>query len=683
MSTFRDKVDHFLFRFGYSIKIKSIILLAAFTAIFVAVMLIIAQQRLLSSATKQEFGIRYQQELNALLGTVLVHEIASNSRFADPSSKEQHSKFDNKIAVLLDRLKALTFDEAPDYVGQRAAQELQNNFSLIATDLTADQEMRSRQPSAVKIIQNLRKLSNTTSRSFDLSTNIDTGMHYLLKSYTEWLPEIEVLTFELATTPEFGISLSELTPEEASTVMILKETLADHFRALERDLFLASQENSFIHTFLQSSEMQKGLEEYHLAYQNLLEQVYPDGNPSSMQNLIEAGMQSIEKSNALNRLIGSEAATLLETQSDTLLVREYYGVGFIIFGVVVMLAAYMTRIIRRPLAGIRHAAEELAKGKVGVRIEVQAKDEVGQICDSFNQLVERIEIIIQEADGISSKLAISSKGIFTTAKQLESNVIRQEQAITQIASNAKGVSRTVQDFARSLQEVHESATVTAHLAALGQASLNEMENIMHQMAKASMSIVKTLSDLQDKVGKINTIISTIVRIADQINLLSLNTAIRAGKKGVENLGFSVIADKISELADQTALATLDIEELVQKIIQMVSTSVAIVDNFSDQIRNQVFESTEIGEELKKLIANTRQQFEVFDAVNRSMQEQTARAQQIHESISLLTETAQSTTHSVRNLYLEIEYLHHSTNNLKIMTRKLTEESYEELSSYSS
>jgi methyl-accepting chemotaxis protein len=205
-----------------------------------------------------------------------------------------------------------------------------------------------------------------------------------------------------------------------------------------------------------------------------------------------------------------------------------------------------------------------------------------------------------------------------------------------------------------------------------------MEDIMHQMAKASMSIVRTLSDLQDKVGKINNVINTIVRIADQINLLSLNTAIRSGKPGTQHLGFSIVADKISELADQTALATLDMEALVEQIIEKVSNSVLVVDKFSDQIRNQVFEAAEIGDQLKKLIANAQTQFEGFETVNMGMQNQTKRAAQIHESITRLTSSAQNTTQSVRNLYLEIEYLHHSVNNLQSKTQAIATESFKEL-----
>jgi methyl-accepting chemotaxis protein len=254
------------------------------------------------------------------------------------------------------------------------------------------------------------------------------------------------------------------------------------------------------------------------------------------------------------------------------------------------------------------------------------------------------------------------------------NLFEQEQTINQIASNAKGVSQTVKDFAKSLEEVNKTAAITAHFAALGRTSLTEMETIMQEMKDASTNIVGTLSSLQEKVTTINDVINTIIKIADQINLLALNTAIRASKKGLKGLGFSVVAEKIRELADQTAYAALDIEQMVQNIIEAVKEAAKEVDKFSEQIQEQVKKAMGVREGLIKLISRTQDQVSAFEKVNKGMQEQTHRAAQIHESINQLTNAAQMTTKSVRNLYLEIEYIYHATNSLQEMTKNFTKHS---------
>jgi len=86
---------------------------------------------------------------------------------------------------------------------------------------------------------------------------------------------------------------------------------------------------------------------------------------------------------------------------------------------------------------------------------------------------------------------------------------------------------------------------------------------MKQLAEATTSISSKLSVISDKAGNINSVVTTINMVADQTNLLSLNAAIEAEKAGEYGLGFAVVAREIQRLADQTALATRDIETMVK------------------------------------------------------------------------------------------------------------------------
>jgi methyl-accepting chemotaxis protein len=119
---------------------------------------------------------------------------------------------------------------------------------------------------------------------------------------------------------------------------------------------------------------------------------------------------------------------------------------------------------------------------------------------------------------------------------------------------------------------------------------------------------------------------------------------------------------------------LDMEQVVQTIIDSVQAAVQEVDKFSKQIQGQVTDALVVREELIKLISRTQEQVSAFEMVNKGMQEQTQRATQIHESINELTNAAQKTTKSVRNLYLEIEYIYHATTNLQNVTKNFTKNS---------
>ena len=111
-----------------------------------------------------------------------------------------------------------------------------------------------------------------------------------------------------------------------------------------------------------------------------------------------------------------------------------------------------------------------------------------------------------------------------------------------------------------------------------------------------------LSVISERAGNINLVVTTITKVADQTNLLSINAAIEAEKAGEYGLGFLVVAREIRRLADQTAVATLDIERMVKEMQYSVSAGVMEMDKFSDQVRQGVGEVGHIGEQLGQIIS---------------------------------------------------------------------------------
>ena len=107
---------------------------------------------------------------------------------------------------------------------------------------------------------------------------------------------------------------------------------------------------------------------------------------------------------------------------------------------------------------------------------------------------------------------------------------------------------------------------------------------MRQVMEAAGSINAKLAVLNEKAGNINQVVTTITKVADQTNLLSLNAAIEAEKAGEYGRGFAVVATEIRRLADQTAVATYDIEQMVKEIQSAVSAGVMGMDKFSEEVR---------------------------------------------------------------------------------------------------
>ena len=110
-----------------------------------------------------------------------------------------------------------------------------------------------------------------------------------------------------------------------------------------------------------------------------------------------------------------------------------------------------------------------------------------------------------------------------------------------------------------------------------------------------------LAIIRERAEDINVVITTITKVADQTNLLSINAAIEAEKAGEYGHGFLVVAREIRRLADQTAVATLDIERLVEQMQQAVAAGVMQMDRFSAEVKTGVQKVSGISEQFSTVI----------------------------------------------------------------------------------
>ena len=215
-----------------------------------------------------------------------------------------------------------------------------------------------------------------------------------------------------------------------------------------------------------------------------------------------------------------------------------------------------------------------------------------------------------------------------------------------------------------MNEVSVVADETAALANSGQSGLTRMEKTMSNVMEAASSINGNLVILNEKAGNINQVVTTIAKVADQTNLLSLNAAIEAEKAGEYGRGFAVVAAEIRRLADQTGVATYDIEQMVKDIQSAISAGVMGMDKFSEEVRRGMSEVQQAGAQLSQIIVQVQTLVPRFDAVNDGMQAQATGAEQISEALFQLTEGAQQTVESLRQSSLAIDDLKQVSGDLR-------------------
>ncbi len=319
------------------------------------------------------------------------------------------------------------------------------------------------------------------------------------------------------------------------------------------------------------------------------------------------------------------------------------GAGVIIS---IFLSLLLIRSISQPLTRITAAMKNLAHGHISEKIVYDREDEFAILINGFNQMSTYLSDLISEIERSGIQVTSSITEIAATIKQQETTVNEQAATSNEIAASTTEIAATAENLMDTMAKVTDMAQNTAMAASQSHFRLQNINSIMKKMEDSSQSIVTKLSILSEKASTIAGVTKTINKIADQTNLLSLNAAIEAEKAGEYGAGFSVVASEIRRLADQTAVATFDIEQMVNEVQSSVASGVMNIEKFAEDVRRGFQEVQISSNQVSQVIDQVQALRPPIETVNEGIAAQSLGAKQISESVDQLNEAAQQTAESV-------------------------------------
>jgi len=352
-------------------------------------------------------------------------------------------------------------------------------------------------------------------------------------------------------------------------------------------------------------------------------------------------------------------------QAQTLSIYFSWASILIVIGVGLLISLVIARIISRSLGVAVGVAEQVAQGDLTVSVGSRSNDEVGKLLEAFRTMTKNLNSLVRQIQHSGIQVTTSTTQIAASGKQLEATFTEQLASTNEVVATAKEIAATSGQLVHTMEEVASMSQTTTQAAANGQKDLVRMEASMRQLAQATNSISTRLGAISEKANNINSIITTITAVADQTNLLSLNAAIEAEKAGEYGLGFAVVAREIRRLADRTAVATLDIENMVKEMQSAVSTGVMEMDKFSKEVKRGFQDVRKISSQIGEIIQQIQGLTPRFQAVNQGMEAQSQGAGQISEAMVQLSETSSQTAESLQEINRAIEQLNEAANGLRM------------------
>ncbi|MDZ5646498.1 HAMP domain-containing methyl-accepting chemotaxis protein [Nitrospirillum sp. BR 11828] len=371
--------------------------------------------------------------------------------------------------------------------------------------------------------------------------------------------------------------------------------------------------------------------------------------------LITQATQSLaafnDKAAAYSRKVSDELSDRTDTTIRTQIILAIGSIAAIL-----ALALWISRAaITRPLNVLRVAMEALATGDFSAEVTGQArKDEVGLMARSVQVFKtnglevlrlreeqerqkeiaaqEQKRVLNQMADAFEAKVmavvqavTLSSGELQDTAKTMSSSASESTMRSTTVAAAAEQASANVQTVAAASEELTSSIIEISR-------QVTDSARIATTASEEAARTNALVTNLAEAANRIGQVVKLITDIASQTNLLALNATIEAARAGDAGKGFSVVANEVKSLANQTAKATDEIGEQVTSIQEETRRTVAAIGEIATTIERLGAISTGISSAVEEQGAATQE-------ISRNVQEAAQGTQQVSENISAVSESA--------------------------------------------
>jgi len=340
--------------------------------------------------------------------------------------------------------------------------------------------------------------------------------------------------------------------------------------------------------------------------------------------------------------------------------------------VILLLAFVLIYLFTRPMiARLKKAAqvlEAVAKGDLTAELpDKQVKDEIGQLLGSVGQMLHQLKEVIAKVSDTSQHVSQASQQLVQSTEQTTKAAEQISEEIHQVAAGAELQQSSLDVATTATNEIavgmQQTATVIQDMTDFA-ISVNEeanagqkiVEDTIHQM-KVIDETVNQASDvieqLNAKTMQINSIITIISEIANQTHLLALNASIEAARAGEHGAGFSVVAQEVKKLADQSLTSAEEIRTLIEMVQQEAKHAVTSMKqgaavaqqgisyvNDSGVVFKQIVgavgqlsaQSQEISAIVQEVHANTDQMVHVMEQISTVTHEASNRAQVVNTEI---------------------------------------------------
>lgn len=385
----------------------------------------------------------------------------------------------------------------------------------------------------------------------------------------------------------------------------------------------------------------------------------------------DTGKESMDQIINLVSSIKIELNTLLEQRKALSSQSSQMIFKIIIWGiplsmiVICIVAIVIVRDITIPLRESTELAERIAGGDLSKSSDIiKRQDEIGALFKAFDKMIVSLREINQEiVEGVNVITSASSEIMASTA-QVASGSMETSMAISETTSSVEEVKQSALMASEKARAVSEMTKETVQISESGLKSVEQSLVGMNLIQDQVESIAQSLVRLSEQSQAIGEIISSVNDIAEQSNLLAVNAAIEAAKAGEQGKGFTVVAQEVKVLAEQSKEATAQVRSILSEVLKAINTAILATEQGSKAVNAGVVQSRETGETIRQMSDGIENSAQMAIQISITSQQQLTGMDQIAQAMESIRQASEQNVGGTKQVEYTMQNLHELGQRLK-------------------